>query len=122
MKKGYSLTIQRISKFPVPTDRNQIFIFDTEAPRLAVRITMAGARSFIFETKLDRRTIRRTIGPCNAWTIEDARKEANRLQNLVNQGIDPGEQDREEKGTKGRTKGRTRAEQYNKPKRTAGSP
>jgi len=91
------LTIQRISKAAVPTDRSQSFIFDTEAPRLAVRITRAGAKSFIFETKLDRKTIRRTIGPCNAWTIEDARKESNRLQNLVNQGIDPNEQDREEK-------------------------
>jgi len=94
------LTIQRISKFPIPTDRDQIFVFDTEAPRLAVRITRAGAKSFIFETKLDRRTIRRTIGPCTAWTIEDARKESNRLQNLINQGIDPNEQDREKKAHK----------------------
>lgn len=90
------LTIQKISKYPVPADRDQIFIFDTEAPRLAVRITMNGARSFIFEAKLNRKTIRRTIGHCNAWTIEDARKEANRLQNLVDQKIDPNELDREE--------------------------
>ena len=94
------LTIQKISKYPVPADRYQIFIFDTEAPRLGVRITRSGARSFIFETKIDRKTIRRTIGACNAWTIEDARKEANRLQNLVNRGIDPNEQDREEKARK----------------------
>jgi len=94
------LTIQRIGKFPVPADRDQIFIFDTEAPRLAVRITRKGSRSFIFETKLARKTIRRTIGPVNAWNIEDARKEANRLQNLVNQGIDPNEQDREQKEQK----------------------
>ncbi|MDP3478155.1 MAG: integrase family protein [Desulfoprunum sp.] len=94
------LTIQRISRAAIPKDKSQTFIFDTEAPRLAVRITKGGAKSFIFETKLNRRTIRRTIGPCNAWNLEEARKEANRLQNLVNQGIDPGEQERKKKAHK----------------------
>ena len=98
------LTIQRINKYPPPPDKSQVFVFDTEAPRLAVRITKNGARSFIFETKLDRKTIRRTIGPVSAWTIEDARKEADRLQNLVNQGIDPNEQDREQKEWKAKQK------------------
>lgn len=90
------LTIQRINRAECLPDKNQAFIFDTEAPRLALRITRAGARSFIFESKLDRTTIRTTIGPCNAWTLEDARSEANRLQHLINQGIDP-RLDRQEK-------------------------
>jgi len=98
------LTIDRITKAPPPTDKSQIFLFDTEAPRLAVRITMAGAKSFIFETKLNRRTIRRTIGDCRAWTLEAARKEARRLQMLVDQGTDPRELEAEEKAEKARRK------------------
>jgi integrase len=94
------LTIQRISRATAPTDKSQSFIFDTEAPRLALRITKDGFKSFVFETKLDRKTIRKTIGPCNAWIIDDARAEANRLQNLVNRGIDPREQEREKKASK----------------------
>ncbi len=102
------LTIARISKAPAPTDKNQSFIFDTEATRLAVRITKAGSKSFIFEAKLNRNTIRRTIGPCSAWTIEDARKEANRLLNLVNQGIDPGDDERQKKELKAKEKRATK--------------
>jgi integrase len=65
-----------------------------------VRITGNGAKSFVFEGKLDRATIRRTIGSTGAWTIESARKEANRLQALLDQGIDPRELDREKKAEK----------------------
>lgn len=64
---------------------------DTEAPRLAVRAT-AGSKSFIFESKLDRRTIRVTIGDVRAWVLDSARAEARRLQTLVDQGIDPREE------------------------------
>jgi integrase len=91
------LTIQRINKAAPPTGKNQTFIFDTESPRLAVRITKAGAKSFIFESKLNKKTIRWTIGPCYAWKLDDARAEANRLLTLVNQGIDPRELDQQEK-------------------------
>jgi integrase len=56
---------------------------------LAVRVTAAGVKSYVFEGKLDRITIRMTIGKCFDWTIEDARKEARRLQGLVDRGIDP---------------------------------
>jgi len=94
------LTLQRISRATCPASKSQTFIFDTESPRLATRITKAGAKSFIFESKLDGKTIRRTIGPCHAWKLDDARAEANRLLTLVNQGIDPRELDREEKAKK----------------------
>lgn len=38
------------------------------------------AKSFVFEAKLNRDTIRRTIGDVRAWNIEKARKEANCLR------------------------------------------
>ena len=60
----------------------------------------AGAKSFIFEMKYQRQTIRRTIGDVRAWQLDDARIEANRLQTLVDQGIDPRELDREKKAAK----------------------
>jgi hypothetical protein len=49
----------------------------------------AGAKSFIFEAKLNRQTIRVTIGDVKAWNLDDARAEARRLQTLVDQGTDP---------------------------------
>ncbi len=82
------LTPDRIRRFACPVDATQSFLWDTDAPRLAVRAT-AGAKSFIFEAKLNRQTIRVTIGDVKAWNLDDARAEARRLQTLVDQGTDP---------------------------------
>ena len=85
------LTPDRIRRFACPEGTAQAFLWDTEAPRLAVRAT-AGAKAYVFESKLNRRTIRATIGDVRAWCLDDARTEARRLQTLVDQGIDPREQ------------------------------
>lgn len=82
------LTSGRIRQFSCPQGTKQAFLWDTEAPRLAVRAT-SGSKSYIFESKLNRQTLRVTIGDPKAWTIEAARAEARRLQTLVDQGIDP---------------------------------
>lgn len=86
--KRERLTPDRIRRFICPTEAKQAFLWDAVAPRLAVRATVA-AKSFIFEAKLNRATIRITIGDVNVWTVEAARAESNRLQSLVDQGIDP---------------------------------
>lgn len=82
------LSPERIRRFKNPEGVKQGFLWDTEAPRLAVRAT-AGAKSFIFESKLSRRTVRVTIGDVRAWNLDDARTEARRLQTQIDQGIDP---------------------------------
>jgi integrase len=92
--KRERLTPERIRLFTCPPDTKQAFFWDTLAPRLAVRAT-ATAKSFIFEAKLNRQTIRTTIGDVRAWNLDDARQEANRLQTLTDQGTDPREQKRE---------------------------
>lgn len=89
------LTNPRIAAFSCPLDKKQAFLWDTDAPRLAIRAT-AGAKSFIFESKLNRETIRRTIGDVRNWKLDDAREEARRLQTLLDQGKDPRELDREQ--------------------------
>lgn len=82
------LTLERIKRFTCPDDKKQDFLWDSEMPRLAVRAT-AGSKAFIFETKLERKTIRITIGDASVWTLEAARNEARRLQTLVDTGNDP---------------------------------
>ena len=99
MKREY-LTPERIRKFTCPPRKNQAFLWDTKSTRLAVRATTGGAKSFIFEGKLDRKTIRRTIGGCDAWDIDDARTEANKLTVLLDKGTDPRELEREREATK----------------------
>lgn len=83
------LTPERIRRFACPPESAQAFLWDTEAPRLAVRATAGGAKSYTFEAKLNRRTLRVTIGDVRAWNLDHARAEARRLQTMVDQGIDP---------------------------------
>ncbi|HOX15843.1 MAG TPA: integrase family protein [Smithellaceae bacterium] len=106
-----NLTIERIKRFSCPVGKSQAFIWDKDVQRLAVRVTSSGVKAFIFEGKLDRSTIRWTIGKTGDWTIEDARKEARRLQTLIDKGIDPREQEQQQKAEKAAKKAAIEANQ-----------
>ncbi len=100
MMERVRLTLERIAEFACPDGKKQAFLWDTEAPGLAVRATANGAKSFVFESKLNRRTIRITLGDVRAWLLKSvwangketqrgAREEASRLKTLIDQGKDP---------------------------------
>jgi len=103
------LTNERIKRIVLPPELksrtgkpvNQLFLWDTEAPGLAIRATKAGAKSFIYQGRLkDKTEVRSTIGKCSVWTLEGARIEARRLQRLVDRGIDPRELEKEKRAEK----------------------
>ena len=94
------LTAGLIERLTCPAGKSQGFLRDGKVPGLRVRVTTAGAKSFVFEAKLDRQTIRVTIGSVRTWTIEKARAEARRLAVLIDQGLDPRELDRERAAAK----------------------
>jgi len=83
------LTAGRIDKFVCPPEKSQAFLFDSEIQGLAVRVTQSGNKAFIFESKLNRKTIRMTIGSVNTWSIDAVYKEARRLKSLCDAGTDP---------------------------------
>lgn len=83
------LTANRVLAFACPENLSQTFLNDTDTKGLALRATIKGNKAFVFETKLNRKTIRVTIGDVSIWTIEDARKEARRLKMLCDAGTDP---------------------------------
>jgi integrase len=90
------LTAGLIERLQCPAGKSQAFLRDTKAPALRVRVTPTGAKSFVFEAKLNRETLRRTIGDVRSWSIENARAEANRLRVLVDSGKDPRELERQQ--------------------------
>ena len=117
------LTAGRIADFT--TDKAQAFLWDSEIPGLAVRVTPSGLKAFIFQGKLNGKDIRITIGDVRSWQIDGtsakqsgARQEARRLQTLIDQGIDPREEKRERiatseaKRAKARRQGVTVAEAW----------
>ena len=87
--KPHELTMGLIERFRVRAGLRQDFLRDSKSPGLRVRATMGGSKSFVFEAKLNRKTLRRTIGDVRSWSIEAARAEANRLRVLLDAGLDP---------------------------------
>lgn len=96
LSEAQDLTAGLIERLQCPPGKAQAFLRDRKSPTLRVRVTASGAKSFVFEAKLDRQTIRRTIGDVRAWTIDAARGEANRLRVLVDKGADPRELERQQ--------------------------
>jgi integrase len=95
LAESYDLSVGLIDALTCPSGKNQAFLRDKRTPGLRVRVTASGAKSFVFETKLRGKTLRRTIGDVRAWSIETAKQEAHRLRVLVDSGIDPRELEQE---------------------------
>jgi integrase len=91
LSEPVDLTAGVIERLNCPDGKQQAFLRDSKAPGLRVRVTANGAKSFVFEAKLDRQTIRRTIGDVRAWRIDAARAEAFRFRVAMDGGNDPRE-------------------------------
>ncbi|MGB4912108.1 MAG: integrase family protein [Candidatus Dechloromonas phosphoritropha] len=103
------LTVERIRKLAQPEGQQAVYVFDTEQKQLCVRITPAGAKSFVYAGKLKGSPLRATIGSTEVWLLDDAREEARRLQTLIDKGIDPRELEREKAEAKARAKAASEA-------------
>lgn len=100
LAQAIDITSGAIERLKCPEGKQQAFLRDSKAPALRVRVTQAGAKAFVFEAKLNRQTIRRTIGDVRSWSIEQARAEANRLRVVLDKGDDPREIQRAQEAAK----------------------
>jgi integrase len=100
LSDSHELSFGLIDALVCPPGKMQAFLRDKKAPGLRVRVTAAGAKSYVFEAKLNRKTIRQTIGDVRAWSIEGAQQEANRLRVMLDGGTDPRELAREQEAAK----------------------
>lgn len=84
-----NFTAGRIADFNCEIGKNQSFLWDTAAPGLGLRVTANGAKSYIFQSKLNGKTLRVTIGSPATWEIAAAQAEARRLKVIIDNGQDP---------------------------------
>lgn len=87
--KRENFTAARVAGFKCAPGKKQSIFWDGKTPGLGLRVTAAGSKAFIFETRLNGQTIRMTIGDPRNWAIGDAQAEASRLKVMTDQGIDP---------------------------------
>jgi len=88
MKQG-NFTAERVAGFKCQTGKKQSIYWDGKTPGLGLRVTAAGSKAYIFQTDLNGKTIRMTIGDPRNWPIGKAQAEASRLKVMTDQGIDP---------------------------------
>ena len=91
-----NLTVGAIDRLTCPPDKDQAFLRDVVGNGLKVRVAPTGTKTFVFEQRLNGKTVRRAIGSCNAWSIEQARAVAKRLSVMIDTGTDPRVAAREE--------------------------
>ena len=84
-----NFTADRVLAFKCDDGKQQSIYWDAKTPGLGLRVTAAGARSYIFETRLHGKTIRITIGDTRTWTVIKAQNAATRFKAQTDEGIDP---------------------------------
>lgn len=89
MSEKENFTAERVAKYQCLGGKKQTFYWDAKTSGLGVRITSAGAKSYIFESRLHGQTLRMTIGSPKDWSLGAAQAEARRLKTLTDQHIDP---------------------------------
>jgi hypothetical protein len=102
-------TLGKIRAFECEPGKSQAFLWDTEAPGLGLRVTPNGAKSYIFQAKLNNETLRITLGSVKTWGIDQAQAEARRLKVLVDSGRDPRQVKAEEQATQDAAKDAAKA-------------
>ena len=95
-----NLTAGRVDAFTCPSDRTQAFLWDTDTPTLALRVTPTGRKTYVFEARLNGSTVRINIGTLADWPIKQARTKAQGLKMLVDAGTDPRELERDRQAAK----------------------
>lgn len=92
-----AFTAGRISAFTCPPDKAQAFLWDATVAGLGLRATPKGKPSYIFQSVIDKRSVRLTIGSPSDWSIKAAQSRAREFQRMIDSGQDPRELERQQK-------------------------
>ncbi|ROO31959.1 preprotein translocase [Salinisphaera japonica YTM-1] len=78
--------------FRCPDGKSGAYLWDARTPGLGIRARSNGSRHYLFQTRMQRETVRVTIGRVESWSLDDAQAEARRLRVLVDSGVHPKEE------------------------------
>jgi hypothetical protein len=82
------LTELRIANLAMP-QAGVAYIYDNVTPSLAIRVTSAGARSFVVVKKINGESQRITLGRFPSLRLDDARQAARTIAGEIAKGHDP---------------------------------
>lgn len=95
---AHDLSVGLIERLNCPAGVLKAFLRDKGVPGLRVRVTANGAKSFVYEAKLNGKAISRTLGSFPLLTVGQAQAKARELAKTVkNDKQDPRELERQKK-------------------------
>ena len=105
LKETHELSKGLIERLTCPAGVPKAFLRDKDVTGLRVRVTANGAKSFVFEAKLNGKAISRTLGGFPLMTIEEAKDQARELARTVkNDKQDPRELERQQQAAQDASK------------------
>ncbi|KTD25773.1 phage related integrase [Legionella maceachernii] len=84
--KSVKLTKSVVDKIKPEEGKDQVFYRDEQLKGFALRVTSAGVKSFVVETRIDNKVKRITLGKYGQITAEEARKQAKHLFGQIAKG------------------------------------
>ena len=97
LSKTHELSIGLIKRLICPPDLPKVLLRDNDVSGLKVRATSKGAKSFIYEARLDGKAISQTLGGFPLMSIDEAKSKARALAKLVKSDrVDPRVAEREQ--------------------------
>jgi hypothetical protein len=82
-------TVERLA----PVEGKQLVFWDTDIVGFGVRVSPGGSRAFFYQGRLKGKLKKITIGKLGRITAEQARKDAKRIQSMMELGQDPSPKD-----------------------------
>lgn len=83
-----ALTNGRVRDFVCPPEKKVAFLWGDKPEGFGVRASKR-SKDFIFQGKLNGKTIRMTIGSTKTWSLDEAKEQARQYRQQIDQGRDP---------------------------------
>lgn len=90
--KHFNFTKRAIEVLEIPESGKRFYLYDTKVRGLELMVTGQGTKSFKVYRRIKDKPVRVTLGRFPEMTIEQARKEAQRIINEMNTGLNPNEE------------------------------
>lgn len=92
-----NFTAERVANFQCEPQKSYSIVWDARTPGLGLRAGYGGAKTYIFEARLNGKVFRLTIGDVRTWPLANAQSEATQLRAMIDKGIDPRQQREEQR-------------------------
>jgi len=95
---SFNFIKKSLDALPLPEKGKRLYVYDTKVRGLELMVTDQGTKSFKVYRKFNNKPIRVTLGKYPEMTIENARREAQRIINKLNEGKNPNNEKKKLRG------------------------